>query len=62
MKGTIIISFIFLLVSCRQREYELKTDFPFPEQNIAFEGYEDISLPRFDSLKIKNHLRYYISW
>ena len=56
MKGTIIIAFIFLLVSCRQRTYELRTDFPFPEQNIAFEGYEDISLPRFDSLRIKNHL------
>lgn len=57
MKGTIIIAYVILLASCGQRSYHIeKIENPVQKQNIAFAGYEDISLPRFDSLKIKNQL------
>ena len=57
MKVITIIAFFILSLSCRQRVYQVeRTDNPVQKSNIAFAAYEDISLPRFDSLKIKYQL------
>ena len=57
MKGTIIIAIIVLNTSCKERTYEVEqTGNPVQKENVAFAGYEDISLPRFDSIKTKYQL------
>jgi len=57
MKGTYIAALIFLLMSCKERTYhEQEVNNPVQKENIAFAGYEDITLPRFDSLKTKYQL------
>ena len=57
MKGTYIIALIFFIASCKERTYQLlEEQNPVQKKNVAFTGYEDISLPRFDSLKIKYQL------
>jgi hypothetical protein len=57
MKVTAIIVLLLLFTSCKQRTYHLeKVNNPEYRANTAFTGYENTSLPRFDSLKSKYQL------
>lgn len=57
MKITFIIFVLFVAVACKQRNYimEYSTNIAY-KPNTSFVSYEDISLPRFDSLKVKYQL------
>jgi hypothetical protein len=57
MKFTITIFISLSLLSCKERAYVVEhNDNNVYKPNIAFIAYEDISLPRFDSLKTKYQL------
>lgn len=57
MKIASIIFLLFACISCKQRNYVVDTSNNIAyKPNTAFLLYEDISLPRFDSLKVKYQL------
>jgi hypothetical protein len=57
MKITTLFFLLIVCVACRQRSYVVEENNNIPyKPNIAFVSYEDISLPRFDSLKTKYQL------
>jgi hypothetical protein len=57
MKISIAIFLLAVCIGCKQRKYVVEDigNVPF-KANTAFVSYEDISLPRFDSLKTKYQL------
>ncbi len=57
MKNTAIIILFLTLLSCVQKTYyNEKVDNPVFRDNTAYDSFEDISLPKFDSLKVKYQL------
>src|SRR6476661_1868053 len=57
MKLSPIIFLFITCIACKQRNYVVDSSNNIEyKKNIAFNGYEDISLSRFDSLKIKYQL------
>lgn len=56
-KIVVLVALISLLAACRGRTYHIsEKEIVEYKPNIAFASYEDISLPRFDSLKAKYQL------
>jgi hypothetical protein len=57
MKVTTIIFLLIACVACKERNYVVEnSNNKIYKPNTAFVSYEDISLPRFDSLKTKYQL------
>jgi hypothetical protein len=57
MKITTLFFLLFVCVACKQRNYVVENSSNVAyKQNTAFVSYENISLPRFDSLKSKYQL------
>ena len=57
MKVTTIIFLLIACIACKDRNYVVESDNnKIYKPNTAFVSYENISLPRFDSLKTKYQL------